>query len=175
MTSTLDDDVTHILMTKGRVCGHNATGEDQVFQRLQRDLVFVGVAGNDTLMNDRFGLLIDDVQRVNGTIQSVPGASQRLAVQRDQSQTGCRCRLRQDHRDPARPPTRSRQSLTAASADRSPWEASAKTPAQEESPGAASTATDRPALPEGQGRHRPGSSERIAHTTAVRVAANNRA
>ena len=70
---------------------------------------------------------------------------------------------RQDHCDPARPPTRSRQSLTAASADRSPWETSAKTPAQEESPEAVSTATDRPALPERQGRHRPGGSEE-SHT-----------
>lgn len=73
-----------------------------VVGHLQRHLVFVGITGNDALVNDRLGPLIDDVQQVNGTIQPVPSAAQRLAVQRNQSQAGCRCRLGQNHRNPTR-------------------------------------------------------------------------
>ena len=54
------------------------------------------------MVNDRLGPLIDDVQQVNGTIQPVPSAAQRLAVQRNQSQAECRCRLGQNHRNPTR-------------------------------------------------------------------------
>jgi hypothetical protein len=54
--------------------------------------VFVGVAGNNTLMNDRLGSLIDDIQQMHGTIESVPCPSPRLAVQRDRNQARGRCR-----------------------------------------------------------------------------------
>ena len=62
MASASDDGFAHVLMAEGRIGCDNSTGQHEVFQHLQRDLVFVGVAGNDTLMNDRLGPLIDDVQ-----------------------------------------------------------------------------------------------------------------
>ena len=102
MASASDDSFAHVLMAEGRIRCGNATGQHEVFQHLQRDLVFVGVAGNDTLMNDRLGPLIDDVQQMHRTIESVPSAPQRLAVQRDRDQARSRCLPWQDHRDPAR-------------------------------------------------------------------------
>ena len=120
------------------------------------------------MVNDRLGPLIDDVQQVNGTIQPVPSAAQRLAVQRNQSQAECRCRLGQNHRNPTRQGVLQRGGIDlrqqlpqTARRRRRPLEPQRMKKVN----GLFSTTTDR-------WHHSPGSSEEPHTLTAVRVAAN---
>ena len=77
-------------MTEHRVRRDHAARQDQVFQHVQRHLMFVGVRRNLPLMEHAFRLRIDHRQEVHGSLEPMPCAAERLAVQRRRQKFGRR-------------------------------------------------------------------------------------
>jgi len=80
MATGIADCLADILMTEHGIRREHSARQDQVFQHFQRHLMFVRVGGNSPLMEYALGVRIDNRQQMNGSVESMPRAAERLAV-----------------------------------------------------------------------------------------------